>query len=155
MADQLVVRADLAEAAHLLEANGCAQAVVVGDAVITAALDVASRQIHRGDGAVLINASTTAKEEITQPIHQLGVDLLGDHLAGAIDDRVEPAFEQVLHIEERVLQRNGRFGVAVGADLGEVIGDQGVANPETSSGELGADARIHGVVVALIGLDAS
>ena len=49
----------------------------------------------------------------------------------------------MLHIEERVLQRNGRFGVAVGADLGQLIRDRGVADPETSCGELGADARIH------------
>ena len=74
--------------------------------------------------------------------------------AGAIDDRVEPALEQVLHIEERVLQCNGRFAVAVGADLGEAIGVRvwPTRKPLVANSAL---MRIHGVVVALIVLDVS
>ena len=100
---EFFVRADVAEAADPLEANRFAEAVVVSDPVIAASLDVTCCEIHRRDGSILIDSGATAKEKITQPIDQLGVDLLGNHLAGTTNNRVKPAFKEVLHIEERVL----------------------------------------------------
>src|SRR5262249_31613104 len=79
---QLQVAGDLTETGHAGQAVGRSRGVVVRQPVVAAALDVARGQVEAPRAG-------RAKQEVTQAIHQLGVNLLGVVGGQVLEDEID------------------------------------------------------------------
>ena len=139
------VGSDLGEAGHLRQSIGDPDGVVVGQAVIPAALDVERGQIE----AALPGG---AEEEIPNVVDHLRVDLLGPVAGQILEQRVDAHLRDAPRIEEHILEPHFvANGVAIVVEELDVLAQHAVAEPERRRGKLRGDAGVYvGAVPAIV-----
>src|SRR5262249_22526659 len=142
-----LVGSDLAEARHPGQAVGGTDGVVVGQAVVPAALDVERGQVEAA-------LPRLAEQEDLQLGDNLVVDLLGVVGRQVLQDRVHAALVDQGRVEEGIGEADFvELGGGVGVEELDVRGQQAVAQAEPGGRELGGDARVDVGVVAPVRRD--
>ena len=141
------VGSDLGERRDLGQAVRRSGGVVVGQAVVSSALNVEG-------GEVEPSLSRCPEQEVLEAADDLRVDLFGPVRGEVLQDGVDPGFADQCGIEERILEQD-RIANLVPLVVKEfdVISDHRVSHAESRCRELVRDAHIHVGLVPGVGPD--
>ena len=139
---------DLGERRQPRQAVGRTDRVVVGDAVVSSALDVERSEVE----ATLPRRS---EEEIPHVVNDPRVDLLGPRTGEVLHDRIDADLRQRSRVKESVAQQHGVADInAVRVQEIDVFAEHAVADAERHGGKLRRDAGVHVGPITSVGRDA-